>query len=817
MKRKPQSPIWPYLGILACLFVLSVTAPRAWDRLARPKTNSQVARDVPQDVPPARPWPPISEQSAEAPPVPPELEPATVESELPTELQPSPAAAISLPPGPGIVPPAPEFAMQVRPAPTLAEPAPSPVTIEPEPATINAATPAEAGDSSEDNSAWPLPQVLIKQLQALAKARPNAAWATQASDLIHELCRKLDAEGRTPTEILHDLRAVATNDASEGAQDSQTVRARYALTRWLDVWEPAVNLDEVRTADESPEAMQDAIAESVRQVEALLHRGAPGPAWHEFLRLDALARLAADPDASTEERRSVARSVLDRLNGFDLTRAQRQFIGSGPIEVLAEQLRAWAAEPVGSTQLLTHLNAYEKSVRPSDARLVANDRRGLHWQESPEATDLSKHLDTHYRNANVRLSMSSTLLNRWVPQPEAVESRVHDRILNVPVYGRNTTFTTLSVKLVPDPRRIRIGLEANGLVASNTVSTSGPARLYNRGQSTFLVRKLLVLGPQGLSVWPAIAEADNNYNYLISAETSFDRVPLVGSLVQGIARSQHDNLRDEARMIVEQKVAIGALNQFDREADQRLVDAAKHIETDEVATLRRLGLELVPVGLSTTEERIVARVRLASPEQLGAHTPRPRAPSDSWASLQVHQSALNNGLESLDLDGRTFTLQELFDWVAKKLNRPELANQEDLPDDVRATFAPKDAVRVRCEQGRVDVEFSFAELRQGGNRWRNFTVRSYYLPQTEGLTPRFVREKGTIFLEGKSLRNKIALRAIFSRVLSLKRDLSLLPASITSDKRLQDLAVSQFAIEHGWIALAYSPSRSTREMARQLQ
>ena len=35
MKPKKRSPIWPYLGILACLFVLSVTAPRAWDRMAR--------------------------------------------------------------------------------------------------------------------------------------------------------------------------------------------------------------------------------------------------------------------------------------------------------------------------------------------------------------------------------------------------------------------------------------------------------------------------------------------------------------------------------------------------------------------------------------------------------------------------------------------------------------------------------------------------------------------------------------------------------------------------------------------------------------
>ena len=33
------------------------------------------------------------------------------------------------------------------------------------------------------------------------------------------------------------------------------------------------------------------------------------------------------------------------------------------------------------------------------------------------------------------------------------------------------------------------------------------------------------------------------------------------------------------------------------------------------------------------------RLRLAGGEQLGAYTPRPRAPSDSLMSLQVHESA----------------------------------------------------------------------------------------------------------------------------------------------------------------------------------
>jgi hypothetical protein len=425
-------------------------------------------------------------------------------------------------------------------------------------------------------------------------------------------------------------------------------------------------------------------------------------------------------------------------------------------------------------------------------------------------------LETHYRNANLRLALSAELLNRWIPQPEAVYGPVRDRIMDVPVYGWNTTFTDVSVRLVPDAHRIRVGLEADGLVASNTVSDAGPARFRNRGQSTFLVRKLLVLDPRGLAVWPAVAEADSNFNYLVSVETGFDGVPLVGSLVRGIARSQHDEKQGEARIEVEHKVAHRARQQFDAEIEPRLVKAAQEIQDKQVATLQRLGLELVPVGLSTTEDRIVARVRLASPQQLGAHTPRPRAPSDSWASLQIHQSAINNGIESLDLNGRTFTIEELFAWVAKKLNRPEIANQEDLPEDVSMTFAAKDAVRVRCEDGRAEVMFSFAELKQGRNRWRNFAVRSYYMPRQQGNTPRFERDRGTIFLEGKSLKGKpqLTLRAIFSRVLSLNRDLNLIDESIANDPRLKGLAISQFVVEHGWVGLAYSPVRPSATVVR---
>ncbi len=48
------------------------------------------------------------------------------------------------------------------------------------------------------------------------------------------------------------------------------------------------------------------------------------------------------------------------------------------------------------------------------------------------------------------------------------------------------------------------------------------------------------------------------------------------------------------------------------------------------------------------------------------------------------------------------------------------------------------------------------------------------------------------------------MRVIFSKVLSLNRDLNLLNESITGDPRFQNLQITQFTIDNGWIALAYA-------------
>jgi hypothetical protein len=151
-------------------------------------------------------------------------------------------------------------------------------------------------------------------------------------------------------------------------------------------------------------------------------------------------------------------------------------------------------------------------------------------------------------------------------------------------------------------------------------------------------------------------------------------------------------------------------------------------------------------------------------------------------------------------------LGDLFGHLRTKLNRPPHSDADaDLPEDVVVTFASTDAVRVHCRDGRVQVRIALADLREGKRHWHDFAVVTYYRPDTSVLDIHFVRD-GTIFLEGESLKGKpeVALRTIFSKVLSAQRGWGLLSPEVDTDPRFADVTISQFSVDQGWIGLAYA-------------
>lgn len=245
------------------------------------------------------------------------------------------------------------------------------------------------------------------------------------------------------------------------------------------------------------------------------------------------------------------------------------------------------------------------------------------------------------------------------------------------------------------------------------------------------------------------------------------------------------------------------------------IDAAIRRQTFDL--LKSIDLEPETINLETSADRKTVRFRLAGPNQLGSHTARPQAPSDSLASLQVHESAINNALGQLQLAGRTFTLPELIEHVAKRLSLSQVRPPANLPPGTSVTFAGQDPVQVHCENGMLRITLGIDELRQGQRRWTNFSIIAAYAPEITPLNVRLVRH-GSIELRGDAYHNQpeTALRGICNQLLPPERKLELLPPSIVEAAGLAGLKVTQCVIEDGWIGLALGPYHSSAQLAQRV-
>jgi hypothetical protein len=467
-------------------------------------------------------------------------------------------------------------------------------------------------------------------------------------------------------------------------------------------------------------------------------------------------------------------------------------------------------------KLLGDLERYEQTGLSDDGRDLAADVTAITSNDEALTARTVRWLEWNYRNANLRFVVSNELLNRLVPQQQPVEQPVHDRILGVPTRGWSTSTARVSIRLIPDPETVRFSLEAKGIVVARTTSRRDPVTVYSNSDSAYLARKQLELSADGLKAWPTEAEVSNS-SRLRGIETDFDDVPIVGWAVEAIARAKHAETEPAVRRVARRKVASRVQEEIDRAIEPKLKQARQLYQDRVLNPLEGLALVPAVIDLQTSEARLTSRLRLAGDEQLAASTPRPMALSDSLASLQIHQSVINNICDRLNVDGQAFTLPELQKRLTEAFKLPPEALPEEYPTDLRITFAKRDAVTARFDGGRIELTLGIAELHRFPKVWRNFQVRVYYRPQVNGLDLRFARD-GTVQLRSEHFGREpqIALRGIFSKVFSHDRELIFVDAQAASDPRLAGLSVTQCVLTDGWIGLSLgraSPQHARRTVS----
>lgn len=842
MQRRPSVPSWPHVGIVTSLFVMSMLAVHAW-RSGRPDTplsdvptaasvTSEPARASSTDpvrekrfgatisaasVTPPLPGPEpgvAAAAIADAPAVPGPVA-ARAPREQPTAAKPAAAAAMPAEP---TSPPRWTIRLTAQPGASThaATPAPAPpkAVVATPPSRVE---PAQAPAPAEPPSPWPEPVTLTAQLEGL-RHTPHREWAEQVLAQLRAL-RRADSLASplasTALERLRTLDLQATtrrNDIGSIRPPVTPPRTRYALRRRLDVWQTVCAIAQRHGGEcAAPNVDPDALRQRADDVAALLEgRTAEKNAWRTVLALAEIRAAAQARDDRHRPLRQLARRVLAGVQRCHLSDAQLRFLNQPAVAALVEQLRRWAYLPVQYDHLLSTMERFESAGSASARSEFADQWDRLRFSPWPGELRLAAQLDAHYRNANVRLAATQELINGLVPEVQASEEPVFDRILGARVTGRSMTHTRLRVRLVPDPRHVRFRFEARGVVTSSTKSAKGPVTFLSNGRSTYVAQKEFLLDRTGLRSMPAEAVAQSR-NQVKDVQTDFDGILLVASVVRSIARDQQREQRDQLRAEVDWRVTHRACRRLDNESQQRLTVAQQRAGSRWLEPLRQLQLEPVALETRTTNRRMIVRGRLAGAHQLAAFTPRPQAPANSQASLQVHQSLVNNTLEQMGLDGSRNDLRGLYRRILDRIGRPDVPVVEEVPRRVTIEFAPRDAVRVAFCDGRMTLELRIAELVSRSRKWRDFAVRVHYREQLDGLEARLVRD-GTIELKGKRLgiRNQIALRGIFTKVFGRDRVISVIPAGVDRDPRFSNLEVCQWTVRDGWLAVAVARKRQPR-------
>ncbi len=670
---------------------------------------------------------------------------------------------------------------------------------------------------------WPNPTALAETLDALATEARCRAWCEAVLQRLACLgaIESLAAAGINP--LLSEFRGLVddgmrlANATDERSLRSRWTQAAFALNRRLEIWEQVY-----RIASSSPPATatisdSEGLRRAYEALAARLGQDSSGQDWRRYLLMpEARNQFFSQQAADTVACRNLAKQILLRTDYSLLTPSQLAFLRDPNCEDYLRQLRRLATEPVDYVQLLTQLECYERGQTAAAATHISAAQQVLRWSDDPAIAELGRRLDANYRNANLRITLSQSFMERMLPPPEPVAEEVEEVVQGAYTTGCSESLTHLSVRLLPSDDCWRIGLVAKGQVAVETEASTGPATFYTHGNSNFEAAKMVVIHRNGWCHGATVAEAESN-NELSDVTTRLDSLPLVGNLARAVAIERFRAEKPDAEQVVKDRVAASASDRIDTEVSGRLKDMEKRFLENFYAPLRQLALNPMAVDMQTTERFLAARYRLAGHHQLAAHTPRAVVPEGSVLQLQVHQSAANNLFQQLGWEGRRANVRELYREIAGHFKLADTEMPEELPDDVFVKFADEEPVRVDFQDGRVSLRLALAELSQGSNRWKDFTVRVHLRQAGDHLTAALVRDQ-YVELIGKRLhlREQIALRGIFSRVFTQSKPIEIVGQRLQSDPRLAGLEVDQFVIRDGWLSISLgTPTEPQERTARE--
>jgi hypothetical protein len=362
------------------------------------------------------------------------------------------------------------------------------------------------------------------------------------------------------------------------------------------------------------------------------------------------------------------------------------------------------------------------------------------------------------------------------------------------------------VQLLEDDGRWVIGLDAQGEIESRTTSTKGAAVFENEASASFQANKKIMISPSGIEFGETLADVQSE-SKLVNFETDYDN-SLLGGIARNMAKNQYKQKEKSAAKAMDLRIRQQATDTLDDKVVNQMSKMEQTYNSRWLEPMQDLNLRPVATQLHTVDNKLAIDYRLAGIHQLAAHGFHPEIPEETLVGIQVHESAMNNLLHNLELDGKSGQLVDVMARIAEQLGMDNFEVPMDIPETVMVRFMERESVRIRFYKGKVQLMIQMRQLQNKRVGWRNFAILAEYAPSSDAISGTLERH-GVIQILGKGLRlgDRIALQTIFNKVLPSTRTLTLLGENITQHPSMETSGVELFEINQGWLTFAITDKK----------
>lgn len=425
-----------------------------------------------------------------------------------------------------------------------------------------------------------------------------------------------------------------------------------------------------------------------------------------------------NPNLTTEERLAAGEQVRGMLS--DPAVAAMRASLNRRVDLITAGLQAGQLESLSDgdrdalESIVVAANRFEDTCSAEDAE-AARDAWVQLLANEDVAAILRPVFMQHYFNHNMHVTLSEHTLSKFVSDYRTDNGTIAECILGAWVTGSQVTNASVSADIRRSTGQGHFMLRTNGQVTSNTQGRRKPATIFTRGTHTFRMDAPVYFDGETLTTGQASIDVNTN-NQTVGVRTDYDGIPLLGPLARSIARKKARQKRGQSELIAARKIANRALPEFVEEANERFAEANASIQDDLFKGLNAKGVGPDSISSRSSSTHLAVSSRTMGSARLGGGA-QPFGPlPPRGLALQVHESAINNIIDGLELGGRAIPEDDFRSEISKSLSDLlqkdiQLGSDEEEADTATeegeqeppATFifSEVDPVRVRIEENTV--------------------------------------------------------------------------------------------------------------------